>query len=117
MAKDYSTEEESKTSMASEPAIQYEAVNANTELLTCAPQNYRTISEEEIARSFTLEEFKQHMNDLVESTHNHATGCVEHTPVVPRICSIKEAQRRSMTIDQFTNKLYTMVDKFYSAKA
>lgn len=117
MAKDYSTSEESKTPIASEPAIHYEAVNANMEMLMFAPQIPRTISEEEIARSFTLEEFKQHMDDLVESTHNHATGCVEHTPVVPRKCSIKEAQRRSMTIDQFTSKLYTMVDKFYSAKA
>lgn len=34
-------------------------------------------------------------------------------PVVPRVCSIKEAQRRSMTLDQFTGKLYAMVDAFY----
>ena len=63
-----------------------------------------------------LDEFKQHMEDLVESTHNHATGCVELTPIVPRKCSIKDAQRRSMTIDQFIDKLHTMVDDFYSAK-
>ena len=48
---------------------------------------------------------------------NHATGCVKQTPVIPRKCSIKEAQSRSMTIDQFTSKLYTMVDVFYSKKA
>ena len=33
--------------------------------------------------------------------------------VTPRVCSIKEAQRRSMTLDQFTGKLYAMVDAFY----
>ncbi len=38
-------------------------------------------------------------------------------PIVPRVCSIKEAQRRSMTLDQFTGKLYTMVDALYKAKA
>lgn len=64
-----------------------------------------------------LEEFKQHMDDFVESTHNHSTGCVEHTPVVPRKCSIEDALRRSMTIDQFTSKLYAMVEEFYDAKA
>ena len=117
MAKDYSTEEESKTSMASEHAIQYEAVDANMEMLMFAPQNYRTIGEEEIAHCFTLEEFKQHMDDLVESTHNHATGCVENTPIVPHICSFKDAQRRSLTISQFTKRLYAMVDEFYSTKA
>lgn len=36
-------------------------------------------------------------------------------PIVPRVCSIKEAQRRSMTLDQFTDKLYAMVDAFYKA--
>ena len=36
-------------------------------------------------------------------------------PVVPRVCSVKEAQRRSMTLDQFTGKLYAMVDTFYKA--
>ena len=35
--------------------------------------------------------------------------------VIPRVCSIKEAQRRSMTLDQFTDKLYAMVDAFYKA--
>jgi len=117
MAKDYSTEEESKTSMASEPTIQYEAVDANMEMLMLAPQTPRTISEEEVARCFTLEEFKQHMDDLVESTHNHATGCVEYTSIVPRVCSFKEAQRRSLTVSQFTKRLYAMVDEFYSTKA
>ena len=38
-------------------------------------------------------------------------------PIVPRVCSIKEAQRRSMTLDQFTGKLHAMVDAFYKAKA
>ena len=37
--------------------------------------------------------------------------------VGPRVCSIKEVQRRSMTLDQFTGKLYAMVDAFYKAKA
>jgi hypothetical protein len=36
---------------------------------------------------------------------------------VSRVCSIKEAQHKSMTIDQFFDKLHTMVDDFYSAKA
>ncbi len=36
--------------------------------------------------------------------------------VVPRVCSIKEAQRRSMTLDQFTGKLYAKVDALYKAK-
>ena len=111
------SQEESETPEASEPAIQYEAVETNQEMLMCTPQQPRIVSEEEIARGFTLEEFKQHMDDLVESTHNHATGCVEQTPVIPRKCSIKEAQSRSMTVDQFTSKLYTMVDDFYSKKA
>ena len=35
--------------------------------------------------------------------------------VGPRVCSIKEAQRRSMTLDQFTGKLHAMVDAFYKA--
>ena len=83
----------------------------------CASSGLRTISEEEIARSYTLDEFKQHMDEFVESTHNHSTGCVELTPVVPRKCSIEEALHRSMTIDQFTSKLYAMVDDFYNAKA
>ena len=38
-------------------------------------------------------------------------------PAVSRVCSIIDAQRRSMTIDQFIDKLHTMVDAFYSAKA
>ena len=37
--------------------------------------------------------------------------------IVPRVCSIKEAQQKSLTIDQFIGKLHTMVDDFYSAKA
>lgn len=38
-------------------------------------------------------------------------------PAVSRVCSIKEAQHRSMTIDHFFDKLHAMVDDFYSAKA
>lgn len=100
------SQEESETPKVSEPEVAYQMA-----------EQYRVISEEEIARCFELDEFKQHMDDLVESTHNHATGCVELTPIVPRKCSIKDAQRRSMTIDQFIGKLHTMVDAFYSAKA
>lgn len=111
------SQEKSEAPQASEPAIQYEAVEANQEMLMCPTQHSRIISEEEIARGFTLEEFKQHMDDLVESTHNHATGCVENTPIVPRKCSFKEAQSRSMTINQFTSKLHAMVDDYYSGKA
>ena len=116
MAKDYSTEEP-KPTMASEPAAQYNALEINEEVIMGAPHSPRTISEEEVARCFTLEEFKQHMDDLVESTHNHATGCVEFTPIVPRVCSFKDAQRRSLTVSQFTKRLYAMVDEFYSTKA
>ena len=36
--------------------------------------------------------------------------------VIPRVCSIKKAQRKSMTLDQFTGKLYAMVDAFYSTR-
>ena len=105
MVHDYPTDEP-KPSMASEPAVAYGVA-----------EEHRVISEEELSRCFTLEEFKQHMDDLVESTHNHDTGCVEHAIVIPRACSIKEAQRRSMTVEQFTSKLYAMVDEFYSTKA
>ncbi|MBR4391448.1 MAG: hypothetical protein IKT08_05025 [Bacteroidales bacterium] len=37
-------------------------------------------------------------------------------PVIPRVCSIEEAQLNSMTFDQFTGKLYAMVDAFYSTR-
>ena len=36
---------------------------------------------------------------------------------VSRVCSINEVQHRSMTIECFFDKLHTMVDDFYSAKA
>jgi hypothetical protein len=36
--------------------------------------------------------------------------------IVSRVCSIKEAQQKSLTIDQFIDKLHVMVDDFYSAK-
>ena len=105
MANDY-PKEDPKPTMASEPITDYEVTVER-----------RVISEEEMACCFELKEFKQHMDDLVESTHNHATGCVEITPVVPRRCSIEDAKRRSMTIDQFTANLYAMVDDYYRAKA
>ena len=116
MVEDYPTEEP-ETPMVNEPATQYNTAETGCEEVMYASRGLRTISEEEIARSYTLEEFKQHMDDFVESTHNHSTGCVEQTPVVPRKCSIEDALRRSMTIDQFTSKLYAMVDEFYDAKA
>lgn len=116
MSHEYPTDEQ-KASMASEPVAQYDTLEINDEAIMCAPQHPRTITEEEIAHSFTLKEFKQHMDDLVESTYNHATGCVEHTPFVPRVCSIQEARQRSMTVEQFTGKLYAMVDDFYRKKA
>ena len=99
------SQDESETPKISEPAAAYQIA-----------EQPRVISDEEIARCFELDEFKQHMGDVVESTHNHATGCVELTPVVPRKCSIKDAQHKSMTIDQFIDKLHTMVDGFYSAR-
>ena len=111
------SKKKSEKQEVSEPEIQYGTIGANTAKLMYSSSRPRTISDEEIAQSFTLEEFEQHMNDLVESTHNHDTGCVENTTVVPRVCSIKEAQRRSMTLDQFTGKLYAMVDALYKAKA
>jgi hypothetical protein len=36
--------------------------------------------------------------------------------IVSRVCSLKEAQQKSMTIDQFIDKLHAIVDDFYSAK-
>lgn len=116
MAKDYPIEEP-ETPKVNEPAAQYNTAETGCEEVMYASSGLRTISDEEIAHSYTLEEFKQHMDDFVESTHNHSTGCVELTPVVPRKCSIEDALRRSMTIDQFTSKLYAMVDEFYDAKA
>ena len=116
MAKDYPTEDP-ETPRVNEPAAQYNTAETGCEELMCASSGLRTISEEEIARSYTLDEFKQHMDEFVESTHNRSTGCVELTPVVPRKCSIEEVLHRSMTIDQFTSKLYAMVDDFYNAKA
>ena len=105
MANDYPIEDPNPT-MASEPVAAYGV-----------EEERRVISEEEMARCFELKEFKQHMDDLVESTHNHATSRVELIPVVPRRCSIKDAKRRSMTIDQFTANLYAMVDDYYRTKA
>ena len=36
--------------------------------------------------------------------------------IVSRVCFVKEAQQKSLTIDQFIGKLHAMVDDFYSAK-
>jgi len=105
MSNDYPTEDP-KPTMASEPVADYGVA-----------EERRVLNDEEKARCFELREFKQHMDDLVESTHNHATGCVELTSVVPRRCSIEDAKRRSMTVDQFTANLYAMVDDYYRAKA
>ncbi len=53
--------------------------------------------------------------------HKYSQGNAETqkviNPVIPRVCSIKEAQRRSITIEQFFGKLHAMVDDFYSKKA
>lgn len=98
----------------SEPSVQYETVSKHPEVFQSIPHEPRIVTEEEIAQCYTLGEWRTRMEDMIESTHNHTTGCVEHTPVVPRKCSIEEVSRRSMTIEQFTTKLYATVDKFYS---
>lgn len=100
----------------SEPSVQYGTVGKHHEVFQSIPHEPRIVTEEEIAQCYTLEEWRKSMEDMIESTHNHATGCVEHTPVVPRKCSIEEVSRRSMTIEQFTTKLYATVEKFYSSK-
>ena len=41
----------------------------------------------------------------------------QYDTITPRVCSIQEARQRSMTVEQFTGKLYAMVDDFYSKKA
>ena len=73
MAKNYSIEEQ-ENQMVNEPAVQYNITETGFEEFKCDFRKPRTISKEEIANCFTLEEFKQHMDDFVESTHNHATG-------------------------------------------
>ena len=100
----------------SEPSVQYGTVGKHHEVFQSIPHEPRIDTEEEIAQCNTLEEWHKSMEDMIESTHNHATGCVEHTPVVPRKCSIEEVSRRSMTIEQFTTKLYATVEKLYSSK-
>ena len=101
---------------ASEPGVQYGTVGKHREVFQSIPHEPRIVTEEEIAQCYTLEEWRTRMEDMIESTHNHATGCVEHTPVVPRKCSIEEVSPRSMTIEQFSAKLYATVEKFYSSK-
>lgn len=100
----------------SEPGVQYGTVSKLHEVFQSIPHKPRIVTDEEIAQCYTLEEWRTRMEDMIESTHNHATGCVEHTPVVPRKCSIEEVSRKSMTIEQFSTKLYDTVDKFYSSK-
>lgn len=100
----------------SEPNVQYGTVGKRHEVFQSIPHEPRIVTDEEIAQCYTLEESRKRMEDMIESMHNHATGCVEHTPVVPRKCSIEEVSHRSMTIEQFTTKLYATVEKFYSSK-
>ena len=99
-----------------EPSVQYGTADKHHEVFQSIPHEPRIVTEEEIAQCYTLEEWRKSMEDMIESTHNHATGCVEHTPAVPRKCSIDEVSRRSMTIEQFSTKLYATVEKFYSSK-
>ena len=56
MAKDYSTSEESKTPIASEPVAEY-GVAAKT--------TYRVISDEEIARCMPLEESRRRLTEKI----------------------------------------------------
>ena len=116
--KDYDTDTfDENLDSASEPCIQYGSVSRHhEEFVPPLRRQPRVVTEEEIARCYTLEESSKRMDEMIESTHNHATGCVEHAPVVPRKCSIKDVQRRSMTIEQFTTKLYATVDNFYNSK-
>lgn len=116
--KEYDTDRlNEKTGGVSEPSVPYGTVSIHhEEFVPSIHRQPRVVTEEEIARCYTLEESSMRMDELIESTHNHATGCVEHAPVVPRKCSIEDVQRRSMTIEQFTTKLYATVDKFYNSK-
>ena len=116
--KEYDTDTfDEKSGGVSEPGVQYGTVSRHQEeFIPPIPHEPRIITDEEIAQCYTLEEFRKSMDEMIESTHNHTTGCVEHAPVVPRKCSIEEVQRRSMTIEQFSSKLYATVDRFYNSK-
>ena len=117
MKEHYTDTFDENTSGVSEPSVQYGMVSRHHEgIVPPIPHEPRIVTDEEIAQCYTLEEFRKSMEDMIESTHNYATGCVEHAPVVPRKCSIEEVQHRSMTIEQFITKLYATVDKFYSSK-
>lgn len=104
----------------SEPGVQYGTVSGHHEGLLGEQRGSvpppRVITDEEMAKCYTLEESRRSMDDMIESTLNHTTGCVEVTPIVPRKCSINDVMQRSMTIEQFSTKLHATVDKFYSSK-
>lgn len=114
--KEYDTIEEEHDGV-SEPDVKYGTVCSHHKGFVPSPCKPRIITDEEIAQSYTLEESRSRMDDMIESTLNHTTGCIENTPIVPRKCSINDVMQRSMTIEQFTAKLYATVDKFYSSKA
>ena len=114
--KEYDTIEE-ECNGVSEPSVQYGTMSGHHEGFLSSPHKPRIITDEEIAQCYTLEESRRRMDDMIESTLNHTTGCVESTPIVPRKCSINDVMQRSMTIEQFTTKLYATVDKFYGSKA
>ena len=114
--KEYDTIEEGHNGV-SEPDVQYGTVSVQHNGFVPSPHKPRIITEEKIAQCYTLEESRRRMDEIIESTHNHTTGCVEDTPIVPRKCSINDVMQRSMTIEQFTAKLYATVDKFYGSKA
>ena len=96
----------------SEPSVQYGTVGKHREVFQSIPHEPRIVTEEEIAQCYTLEEWRTRMEDMIESTHNHATGCVEHTPVVPRKCSIEKESKRNKNIKQFFPKLYVNFENF-----
>lgn len=107
---------EEYTHNAKEPEMPYSTVQSHSQERYYTPCEPRKISEEEIARCMTLEEFKRHMDDIVESTHNLETNCVEYTPVVPRPHSIRDVERQSMSLEQFTGRLKSMVDDYYNTQ-
>lgn len=114
--KEYDTIEQEHNGVG-EPGVPYETVGGHPNGFVPSPCKPRIVADEEIAQSYTLEESRSRMDDMIESTLNHTTGCVENTPIVPRKCSINDVMQRSMTVEQFTAKLYATVDKFYSSKA
>lgn len=114
--KKYDTIEEEHNGVC-ELGVQYGTLSGHHNVFVPSPCKPRIITDEEIAQSYTLEESHRRMDEMIESTHNHTTGCVENTPIVPRKCSVNDVMQRSMTIEQFTTKLYATVDKFYGSKA